>query len=271
MRARTRPTRICAAGQRSSSRSSSCCGPRSPSRRGTCGCSRTGSPSRRRASPRSPTATSAWPTPCARPATRWSASRRRSTGSPSRRAATACSSRPSRTARVDIFTGGRKLRVAVSPEVEIADLRHGQEVMLNEAMNVVAARGFERAGEVVMLKEILDGGDRALVVGHTDEERVVYLADLLREAPAARRRLAAARDAARPTPTSGCPRARSRSSSSKRFPTSTTPTSAGSPARSRRSATPSSCRSCTPTCSASTSCARRRASCSTARPAAARR
>ena len=48
--------------------------------------------------------------------------------------------------------------------------------MLNEAMNVVAARGFERAGEVVMLKEILDGGDRALVIGHTDEERVVLLA-----------------------------------------------------------------------------------------------
>jgi proteasome-associated ATPase len=84
---------------------------------------------------------------------------------------------------VDIFTSGRKLRVAVSPEVTAADLRHGQEVMLNEAMNVVAARGFERAGEIVMLKELLDGGDRALVVGHTDEERVVHLADILREAP----------------------------------------------------------------------------------------
>jgi proteasome-associated ATPase len=84
---------------------------------------------------------------------------------------------------VDIFTSGRKLRVAVSPEVKLDELRHGQEVMLNEAMNVVAARGFERAGEVVMLKEILEGGDRALVVGHTDEERVVYLADILRANP----------------------------------------------------------------------------------------
>src|ERR687887_2335371 len=84
---------------------------------------------------------------------------------------------------VDIFTGGRKLRVAVSPEVNIDELKHGKEVMLNEAMNVVAARGFERAGEVVMVKEILDGGDRALVVGHTDEERVVYLADILRSKP----------------------------------------------------------------------------------------
>ena len=84
---------------------------------------------------------------------------------------------------VDIFTSGRKLRVAVSPEVQTSALLHGQEVMLNEAMNVVAARGFERAGEVVMLKEILDGGDRALVIGHTDEERVVYLADILRKSP----------------------------------------------------------------------------------------
>jgi proteasome-associated ATPase len=84
---------------------------------------------------------------------------------------------------VDIFTTGRKLRVAVSPEVDVTELKHGQEVMLNEAMNVVAARGFERSGEIVMLKEILDGGDRALVIGHTDEERVVYLADILREKP----------------------------------------------------------------------------------------
>jgi proteasome-associated ATPase len=81
---------------------------------------------------------------------------------------------------VDIFTGGRKLRVAVSPEVGIDALKHGQEVMLNEAMNIVEARGFERAGEVVMLKEILEDGERALVVGHTDEERVVFLAEELR-------------------------------------------------------------------------------------------
>jgi proteasome-associated ATPase len=84
---------------------------------------------------------------------------------------------------VDIFTGGRKLRVAVSPDVELAELQHGQEVMLNEAMNVVAARGHERAGEVVMLKELLEGGDRALVIGHTDEERIVHIADILREQP----------------------------------------------------------------------------------------
>ncbi len=83
---------------------------------------------------------------------------------------------------IDIFTGGRKLRVAVSPNVELEQLRPGQEVMLNEAMNVVTALAFERIGEIVMLKEVLADGERALVVGHTDEERVVRLAEPLRDA-----------------------------------------------------------------------------------------
>ncbi|MCF6743131.1 proteasome ATPase [Blastococcus sp. KM273128] len=88
---------------------------------------------------------------------------------------------------VDVFTSGRKLRVSVSPNVEVEGLRAGQEVMLNEAMNVVEARDFERQGDVVMLKELLEPVDgvtpRALVIGHTDEERVVYLADSLAGQP----------------------------------------------------------------------------------------
>ncbi|MFJ1612537.1 proteasome ATPase [Streptomyces sp. NPDC088249] len=82
----------------------------------------------------------------------------------------------------DIFTGGRKLRVNVSPSVELDDLRRGQEVMLNEALNVVDAMEFERAGDIVTLKEILEDGERALVIGHTDEERVVRLAEPLLDA-----------------------------------------------------------------------------------------
>jgi proteasome-associated ATPase len=77
---------------------------------------------------------------------------------------------------IDVFTSGRKMRVVVSPDVDAEALATGQEVVLNEAMNVVAVREFERHGEVVMLKEILEGGDRALVIGHTDEEKVVRLA-----------------------------------------------------------------------------------------------
>ncbi|HEY9562383.1 MAG TPA: proteasome ATPase [Nocardioides sp.] len=81
---------------------------------------------------------------------------------------------------VDVFTGGRKLRVTVSPNVEIDELQRGQEVMLNEALNVVAAMAFEKIGEVVMLKEILADGDRVLVIANADEERVVRLAEPLR-------------------------------------------------------------------------------------------
>jgi proteasome-associated ATPase len=84
---------------------------------------------------------------------------------------------------VDIFTGGRKLRVVVSPDIDSDALRRGQEVMLNEALNVVRALEFERQGDVVMLKEILEGGDRALVIGHTDEERVVMIAESLLDSP----------------------------------------------------------------------------------------
>jgi proteasome-associated ATPase len=84
---------------------------------------------------------------------------------------------------VDVFSGGRKLRVSVSPAVELDALRRGQEVMLNEAMNVVKALAFERQGDVVLLKEVLESGDRALVVGHTDEERIVMLAEPLLDGP----------------------------------------------------------------------------------------
>ena len=83
----------------------------------------------------------------------------------------------------DVFTGGRKMRVSVSPSIELADLKPGQEVVLNEALNVVIAQGFETIGEVVMLKEILEDGDRALVISHADEERIARLAEPLRDAP----------------------------------------------------------------------------------------
>jgi len=82
---------------------------------------------------------------------------------------------------VDVFTGGRKLRVAVSPSIDADDLHRGQEVLLNEALNVVAALRFEQVGEVVMLKETLADGDRVLVIGNADEERVVRIAESLRQ------------------------------------------------------------------------------------------
>ncbi|MGS2644712.1 MULTISPECIES: proteasome ATPase [unclassified Streptosporangium] len=84
---------------------------------------------------------------------------------------------------VEVFTGGRKLRVNVSPAVDVESLKRGQEVMLNEALNVVEALGFEDLGEIVMLKELLEDGQRALVISHADEERVVKLAESLMDQP----------------------------------------------------------------------------------------
>ncbi|MCI2237705.1 proteasome ATPase [Paenibacillus sp. TRM 82003] len=82
----------------------------------------------------------------------------------------------------DVVSAGRRLRVAVSPAVELSALRPGQDVMVNEAMNVVAACDYERTGELATVKEVLDDG-RALVLARADEERVVRLAGPLVDGP----------------------------------------------------------------------------------------
>ena len=76
---------------------------------------------------------------------------------------------------VEVYTSGRRMRLAVSPSVTPAELTPGQQLRLNEALTVVEGGTFELVGEVSSLREVL-GGDRALVVGHADEERVVRLA-----------------------------------------------------------------------------------------------
>ena len=83
---------------------------------------------------------------------------------------------------VEVFTSGRRMRLTVSPSVEVPTLRRGQQVRLNEALTVVEAGEFELVGEVSSLRELLDDG-RALVVGHADEERVVHLASPLLDLP----------------------------------------------------------------------------------------
>ena len=80
---------------------------------------------------------------------------------------------------VDVFSGGRKMRVALHPELEDTELTRGQEVVLNESLNVVLARSAEMNGEVVTLKELLDDGVRAIVLGRADEERVVELSQMI--------------------------------------------------------------------------------------------
>lgn len=77
---------------------------------------------------------------------------------------------------VDVFTSGRKMRLTCSPNIDTSFLEYGQTVRLNEALTVVEAGVFDAVGEIGTLREILDDGRRALVVGHADEERVVWLA-----------------------------------------------------------------------------------------------
>jgi proteasome-associated ATPase len=81
---------------------------------------------------------------------------------------------------VDILTSGRKMRVSLHPDIDHDDLERGAEVVLNESFNVVLARTAEGTGEVVTIREMLDDGVRALVVGRADETRVCELADGLR-------------------------------------------------------------------------------------------
>ena len=81
---------------------------------------------------------------------------------------------------VEIFAQGRKLRVAVSPEVDVDTLVHGQEVVLNEALSIIEAARFEIVGQVMTLKDHI-GEDRLLVIGHTDDEQVVRISEQLRD------------------------------------------------------------------------------------------
>ncbi len=80
---------------------------------------------------------------------------------------------------VDISTSGRKMRVEVHPGIDRSELTVGAELVLNESLNVVRVRQPERSGEVVTVKDVMEDGRRVIVVGRTDDERVVDLAEPL--------------------------------------------------------------------------------------------
>jgi len=87
-----------------------------------------------------------------------------------------CSLNPDETANV--YLSGRKMRVSVHSSIRGKDLKKGQEVILNEALNIIEVRGFDPQGQVVRLKDTVDD-KRALVQLHHDEERVVELGEPL--------------------------------------------------------------------------------------------
>ena len=85
-------------------------------------------------------------------------------------------------ATLNIISQGRKLKVTLHPSIDVTALRPGQELLLNEALNVVSAAGYEVQGDVVVLKERLDE-ERALVALGADAEKVGIVADPLRSIP----------------------------------------------------------------------------------------
>ena len=80
---------------------------------------------------------------------------------------------------VDVLAQGRKVRVRLGGTIKAESLRPGQELVLNEALNVVAVAGYEIQGDVVVLKEQLDD-NRAVVTLHADDEKIGIIADPLR-------------------------------------------------------------------------------------------
>ena len=78
----------------------------------------------------------------------------------------------------NVYVSGRKMKVSLHPSINGNAMRKGQEVILNEALNVIEVKGFDIQGEVVRLKDVLEG-NRALVTLHFDEEKVAELGDPL--------------------------------------------------------------------------------------------
>ena len=83
---------------------------------------------------------------------------------------------------VNVMVNGRKMRVEIAPSISLETLKPGQEVILNESMNVVVAGQYESHGEMATFHELLPDGERAIVIGRSEEERIVHLAQPLRNA-----------------------------------------------------------------------------------------
>jgi proteasome-associated ATPase len=81
---------------------------------------------------------------------------------------------------VNILSQGRKVKVNLHPSIKAEEIKPGQELILNEGLNVVETAGYEIQGEVVILKEQLDA-ERAIVTQRADEDRVGIIADPLRQ------------------------------------------------------------------------------------------
>src|SRR5215469_12784872 len=80
---------------------------------------------------------------------------------------------------VTILSQGRKVKVNLHPSIKPETLKPGQELILNEGLNVIEAAGYEIQGEVVILKEMMED-HRAVVTQRADEDKVGIIAEPLR-------------------------------------------------------------------------------------------
>src|SRR5581483_8946415 len=80
---------------------------------------------------------------------------------------------------VNILSAGRKVKVNLHPSIVKEGIKPGQELVLNEGLNVIETAGYEIQGEVVVMKEALDES-RAVVTLRADEEKVAIIAEPLR-------------------------------------------------------------------------------------------
>ena len=147
--------------------------------------------------------------------------------------------RPNKDGTAEIVVDGRQMRVNVHPNLDPFQFEEGQLVVLNEAFNVVEPSGYVARGEIATIVDLL-GDNRAIVLGHTDDERVITLAEPC-AARSSRSATTSSSTRAPTTPSRSCRSRRSRRWCSRRSPTSPTRTSAGSATRSRSCAIRSSC------------------------------
>jgi len=79
----------------------------------------------------------------------------------------------------EILMDGRPMRVNVHPNLDPFQLDEGQFVVLNEAFNVIEGAEYTQRGEVCTVVDSISDS-RVIVTGHTDDERVVTLAEPIR-------------------------------------------------------------------------------------------
>ena len=91
--------------------------------------------------------------------------------------------RPAGPDTVEVMAAGRRMRLAIAPGVDAADLTPGVTVRLNEAMTVLEVSSeLPVTGVTAVLRDVLADGVRARVVMGNDEEHIVVLAAALRGA-----------------------------------------------------------------------------------------